>query len=189
MAKPTAAVDMQKQDDRMKAVKGRTLVQLTFAWGLLLGLALVLGCASEKESGRVSRPARSSNITIDEAESGFDPSHYNPSVARIDTLLERSWAKGQSQERPVALATETAGGFRVQVLMTKDIDEARRTRTALQSAAPSDSAYVIYEPPYYKVRAGNFRTRSEAAELMEILQQRGFPDAWVVPDEVVVPQY
>jgi len=149
---------------------------------------VVLGCASGKRSEKaIGHSMEGRSISLQEAESGFDPSAYNPPIAEIESTLVRQWASQESKTSSIKLVTERKAGFRVQVLMTKDIDEATQSRITLQSVVPADSVYVVFEPPYYKVRVGNFLTRPEAAELMQFLHQRGFPDAWIVPDQVTVP--
>jgi cell division protein FtsN len=86
-----------------------------------------------------------------------------------------AWVKGyegQSEEKKV-------NGFRVQLVSTREEEEARliRSEALLDLDQP---VYLSYDNPYYKVRVGDFTTRSQAERYKEELALRGFPDAWVI---------
>ena len=49
-----------------------------------------------------------------------------------------------------------------------------------------DSVYIVYDPPVYKVRIGDFRTRAEASQKLGAMSSIGFADAWVVGDRIVI---
>ena len=49
-----------------------------------------------------------------------------------------------------------------------------------------DSLYVVFDPPVYKVRVGDFRTRAEASQRLGVIVSEGFSDAWVVWDRIVL---
>jgi hypothetical protein len=48
-----------------------------------------------------------------------------------------------------------------------------------------DSLYVVYDPPVYKVRIGDFPTRAEANQKLTTVIGQGFSDAWVVGDRII----
>jgi hypothetical protein len=49
---------------------------------------------------------------------------------------------------------------------------------------PEEWFYVVYDAPTYKVRAGNFLERYEADRFGKLLAEKGYRDAWVVPEKV-----
>jgi hypothetical protein len=53
----------------------------------------------------------------------------------------------------------------------------------------SDPVYVISEPPFWKVRVGNFLTRDEANQHKESILEL-FPElqnsTYVVPDKIII---
>lgn len=80
-------------------------------------------------------------------------------------------------------------GFRVQILSTRDVVEADTVRDNFIVWADSTiagfepDAYVLFRPPNYRVRAGDFRNREQAIEFSRLLKNR-YPDAWVVHDRI-----
>jgi hypothetical protein len=81
-------------------------------------------------------------------------------------------------------AFNTISGFRVQLMSTQNISEAMAERAKADSMLTAYNVYIIYDAPYYKVRAGDFRTRYEASQAAGYIASHGFPDAWLVPDNV-----
>jgi hypothetical protein len=83
-------------------------------------------------------------------------------------------------------------GFRVQVFSSNQQQSAKNQALKLQvelSALLEEPAYAISEPPFWKVRIGNFLTREEANMYrMALIAQ--FPElqgsTYVVPDKIVV---
>ncbi|MEX2117861.1 MAG: SPOR domain-containing protein [Bacteroidota bacterium] len=74
-------------------------------------------------------------------------------------------------------------GYRVQIFASASIDEA----TAAQRVASNrvgDSVYVVYDPPVYKVRVGDYALRLEANQRLTRVVNMGYDDAWVVADKI-----
>ncbi|MGC8594317.1 MAG: SPOR domain-containing protein [Candidatus Kryptoniota bacterium] len=78
----------------------------------------------------------------------------------------------------------TASGFRVQIFSSRNLSEAYEIQLKADSLLPGFNIYLIYDPPYYKVRVGDFRARYEANQAAGFIIARGFQNAWVVPDNV-----
>lgn len=85
----------------------------------------------------------------------------------------------------LTLLEETILGFRIQVASTSSVDDAGTVKAAAQELFRTDTLYVVYDPPVYKVRMGDFPTRLEANQRLPLVQEGGYPDAWVVPDRVI----
>lgn len=83
-------------------------------------------------------------------------------------------------------------GFRVQVYSSNQQQIAKNEALMLQQQLESllqQPVYALSEPPFWKVRIGNFLTRDEAtAYIAEIINQR--PDlqssTYIVPDKVII---
>ena len=88
-----------------------------------------------------------------------------------------------SIDAPPPAATTTAGGFRVQVMAATDAVSADRTRADIESRL-GVKAYVVYQSPYYKVRAGNCPTQEDCRALQDRLRGAGFNTVWLVPDAI-----
>lgn len=83
----------------------------------------------------------------------------------------------------------TLSGFRVRIFF----DNKQTARAASEEAEKffkskyhGISAYRSYVNPYFKVTIGDFRTRSEAVQLMRRIQG-DFPSAFIVKESIVFP--
>lgn len=83
---------------------------------------------------------------------------------------------------------ETTSGFRVQVLTTTNLDSANFAKNLIQTLLNSSSfkyqVYIVYEPPNYKVRVGDFERLQDASLLRKFLIDNGFKYAWIVNDRI-----
>ncbi len=75
-------------------------------------------------------------------------------------------------------------GFRVQFYLGDNREEAIRTKDTYNAVFPDVPTYIIYQSPYFKVRAGNFTTRVEATKYIANLPT-GIGTAFIVEDEIV----
>lgn len=151
----------------------------------LLGFCVIIvqscGPSSEASDSEAQTRAR-----MREYETQFDPSAYNPDVKEI---LREEFSKGQEHsETRVEVSNqappELVPGFRVQVFASTNIDDAARTKETVEGLFPGEWFYLVYDPPTYKIRGGNFGSRFEAERFMKQVSQSGFKDAWIVPDRV-----
>ena len=83
-------------------------------------------------------------------------------------------------------------GFRVQVYSSNSQQKAKNESMLLHQELAkqiSEPIYVISEPPFWKVRVGNFRTREEATQYKDLIMSL-FPElqtsTYVVPDKITV---
>ncbi|MDR0763416.1 MAG: hypothetical protein LBF01_02850 [Bacteroidales bacterium] len=53
---------------------------------------------------------------------------------------------------------------------------------------PNIPTYLIYEEPYFKVKAGNFKTKREALEFLRIVQDV-YPNVFIVQDVLDIDDY
>jgi len=70
-------------------------------------------------------------------------------------------------------------GYRVQVLATRYFERADSLAVIMKNTV-SDSVYVDFEAPNYKVRIGDFIDRESAESLQKDLVQMGYNSAWVL---------
>ena len=80
-------------------------------------------------------------------------------------------------------------GFRVEIFFSSALDARQRalqTKAAFLRDYPDVNVYVIYISPDFKVRVGNFRTKSEALAMIKQIQDR-FPKAFLVPEIIEFP--
>ena len=70
-------------------------------------------------------------------------------------------------------------GYRVQVLATRYFERADSLAVIMKNTV-SDSVYVDFEAPNYKVRIGDFIDRDSAESLQQELMQMGYNSAWIL---------
>ncbi len=105
-----------------------------------------------------------------------------------DSLAAAAPRPAPGPPRPGVLHTVT--GYRVQIFQSASKDEAdRRVADAIgwwrRTQTGSPEVYTAFRAPYYRVRMGNFATRSEASQFAAQLAS-AFPSALLVQDRVQV---
>lgn len=82
--------------------------------------------------------------------------HKDP---RLTTLENKQSAINTATKKASA---RTMRGYRLLVINTNKRDEAIAAKTKVYTYYPELNAYLSYQTPYFKLKAGNFQTRSEA---------------------------
>jgi hypothetical protein len=80
-------------------------------------------------------------------------------------------------------------GYRIQIFFDSGLnssDRAREAREAFLSIFPEMPAYVSWKAPNYRVRVGDFRTRLDAEQTLQLIIA-DYPNAWVIKDEINFP--
>lgn len=81
-------------------------------------------------------------------------------------------------------------GWRVQIYNSSGVDsrkEAEDIRRKFLERYPDATVYVIYQPPFFKIRVGDFRTREDAYMLYKQIVQ-DFPISYLVNDIIQLPK-
>ncbi len=85
------------------------------------------------------------------------------------------------------LTTETARGYRIQVGAYEEKENAEHMRDYVVKKL-NLPVYLEYQPPFYRVRVGDFQDIREAEQYVEILRNNGFKDARWVPSTIMLQQ-
>lgn len=72
-------------------------------------------------------------------------------------------------------------GFRIQLKQSNQRDVVMQTKAKFLNAFPEMSTYVTYNPPYFKLRTGDFESRFKAFPVLQTVLRR-FSNASIVPD-------
>lgn len=83
----------------------------------------------------------------------------------------------------------TIKGYRVRIFFDNKQTaraESEKVLKEFRSAYPEIAAYRVYANPYFKVTVGDFRTRSEAMEMLSRIKY-SFPSAFVVKENIEYP--
>lgn len=74
-------------------------------------------------------------------------------------------------------------GYRVQIHFGSEKAKALDIKAKYTSMYRNSDAYLDYQQPYFKIRAGDFRTKLEAYKLLQDILG-DFPGAFIVSDDV-----
>jgi hypothetical protein len=149
-----------------------------------LATAMLWGCSGTKET---AAPPATADETLKKYEAEFRPSDYDPDPSgrtRRGGISDSEATDTMSTEMSPPSSLEFVQGFRVQLLATTSIDEANAKKAEAEGIFPGEWIYVEFDPPTYKVRAGNFQSRIEADRFAKLAASHGFQDAWPVPERV-----
>lgn len=83
--------------------------------------------------------------------------------------------------------TSTMHGYRIQIYYGSERSEAQAAKERFEAMHPAHEAYLIYQPPYFKVRAGDFRTKREAYPLYHELSKE-YESAFIVEEDIRFPK-
>jgi hypothetical protein len=102
--------------------------------------------------------------------------------ARIDTLISRHVLSNMKQDG--------LDGFRIQIYNSSDRNakvESGKMEAEFIARFPGLKSYATFERPgYYKIRAGDYRTKTEGTKDL-LMIRRVWPDAYLVPDKINFP--
>lgn len=106
----------------------------------------------------------------------------------IDTLISRYILVNKNlKEKNGYYGME---GCRIQIYSSSNRNakvESRNARAEFFNRFPDITSYELFEgPAWYKIRVGDFRTKTEATRLFLIISKE-FPDAYLVPDFINFP--
>lgn len=106
--------------------------------------------------------------------------HKDP---RIDLLVNKQIEINEITTRS---ARRTAQGFRILVMNTNDRQKALDAKTTLYQRYPDLKSYLMYQSPFFKLKIGNFKDRTEAEPYLEDIKQLFQSGVYVVRDVIEV---
>ena len=106
--------------------------------------------------------------------------HKDP---RIDLLVQKQIQINEETSRD---ARRIGKGYRLLVINTNKRDEAVAAKTTVYNYFPELKTYLIYQSPYFKLKAGNFKDRKEAEDYQKKLQKYFPKGVFVMNDTIEV---
>jgi len=79
----------------------------------------------------------------------------------------------------------TMQGYRLQIYTSINRDVAIDAQKTAERTFRNEKVYLVYETPNYKIRVGDCKTRFEAEDLLVIVYQKGYRDAWIVKTLII----
>lgn len=123
----------------------------------------------------------------------FDITEYKTKIEIEKTYtneeISDAWYgyEGDSEESNVRQnnkIVETVDGYRVLVVATDDMDAANSVREDILDKIKRKEVYISFEPPFYKVKVGDFTDITESNNLKFKLNQLGYTEARVIKETV-----
>lgn len=104
--------------------------------------------------------------------------HKDP---RVDALVNKQASINTATKKATA---RTMRGYRLLVINTNKRDEAIAAKTKIYTNFPDLKAYLSYQTPYFKLKAGNFKTRAEAEKYRKSMSTM-FPKGVFIVNDII----
>ena len=95
--------------------------------------------------------------------------------ANLDSLIIKNVELNKTQN--------SMDGFRIQLFSGVERNNANALKAKFLRQFPNYAVYLIYQQPYFKLRAGDFRNKLEAQWLFNQLQHE-YGEVLIVPDKI-----
>lgn len=133
----------------------------------ITALTFVITCSAQKDTAWVTRV--DSNTVIVHKDS------------RLDSLVKKQATINEVTSRD---GRKTDKGFRLMIISTNNRDEAFAAKTKVLTNFPDLKAYMWYQSPYFRVKAGNFLDRKDAESYQKRLSAYFPKGVFIMKDEV-----
>lgn len=114
-----------------------------------------------------------------------------PSFAQQDSAIHitASAAIHATIQKRIDFARYSHGvlpGYRIQINFSQDRNETNKLRSDFSAKFPNLPTYLPYQQPYFKLYAGDFRTKLDAVRNLRMIK-KDFPAAFVVRQKINPP--
>jgi len=104
--------------------------------------------------------------------------HKDP---RVDALIKKQGSINKTVKKNSA---RFGKGYRLMIVNTNKRDEAIAAKTKVYTYFPELKAYLSYQSPYFKLKAGNFKTRDEAERYRKLMSPH-FPKGVFIMNDTI----
>ena len=102
--------------------------------------------------------------------------------SRVDTLMEKYIMVNEFDL--------DIKGFRIEIFFdsgNQSKNKAIDAKSEFVNRFPEVPSYLTFQPPNYKVRVGDFRTKMDADKFLKHIETR-YPSAFIVEDKIAFPK-
>lgn len=135
---------------------------------LFSALSLFILNTSYSQDSTTSEPGAETAVVV----------HKDP---RLDMLVKKQSSINTAVKKSNA---RSAKGYRLLVINTNNREEAIAAKTKIYTFFPELKAYLQYQSPYFKLKAGNFKTRDEAERYRKNMTNM-FPKGVFIVNDIV----
>jgi hypothetical protein len=100
---------------------------------------------------------------------------------RIDLLIKKQI---QINEETTRDTRRSMPGYRIQILNSSDREKVFASKSKLYRLYPELKLYILYQPPNYRLKAGNFKTSDEADIYLKKLSEL-FPTGMYLVHDII----
>lgn len=136
---------------------------------ILAFIALFFYAAGFAQQDTASKPAIDSNTVIVHKDD------------RLDLLVKKQAAINEETSRD---SRRTDKGFRLMIISTNSRDEALAAKTKVYTYFPELKAYLWYQSPYFRLKAGNFKDRKDAEDYQKRMNNY-FPKGVFIMKDII----
>ena len=133
----------------------------------ITAFAFVVSCSAQKDTAWVSR-VDSNTVIV----------HKDP---RLDLLIKKQAIINEETSRE---GRKTDKGFRLMIISTNNREEAYAAKTKVYTFFPELKAYMWYQSPYFRLKAGNFKDKKDAESYQKKLN-RYFPKGVFIMKDII----
>lgn len=180
-------------------MKKYILIKQLFA--ILFAIPLFYSCASstgsryEKDNRGLSTDSSTVNRDIASMENlseDFDITPFKTPIKVPKTKTARTESNGDiwyDYDTPVKETQSkkligTQDGYRVLVINTDNLEDANQIKSEVYSKTDLNEVYIDFEPPFYKVKIGDFKDQKSAENMRFKLNQLGYKEAKVIKESI-----
>ncbi len=102
---------------------------------------------------------------------------------RIDLLVNKQIEINEVTTRN---SRRAAPGFRILVISSNDRNKVIDAKTKMYREFPELKAYMMYNSPFFRLKVGNFRERTDAEEYLSRIQRLYPTGIYIVPDTIEI---
>jgi len=115
----------------------------------------------------------------------FDMSSVMDSIPKTPKTLDRIFGSEQLSilDSLIKNRSATIDGFRLQIFESSSVDQATKKFKKFKKIL-SDSLYLTFEAPFYKVRYGDFISKEEAETEKKKLSKKGLKNIWTIRSRI-----
>jgi len=106
--------------------------------------------------------------------------HKDP---RVELLMQKQADINMAVKRATGYTTK---GYRLLIIHTNKRDEAISAKTKVYTYFPELKAYLLYQAPYFKLKAGNFKTREEAEKYRRNMNSMFPKGVYIISDVIEI---
>lgn len=106
--------------------------------------------------------------------------HKDP---RIDMLIKKQIDINEETTRDTR---RSMSGYRILVINSNDRNKVFAAKAKIYQSYPELKPYLMYQPPFYKLKVGNFKTREEAEEYRKELARDFSTGLYIIKDVIEV---